>query len=141
MPGPLQWLALRQNGSRPSVVKLIIPNLPTCERTHLYAYARREQHCFVAPSCEVGAASRSGWQFVSTRSFSRLLILHHRKQLGAMTAKDSCRKVAQADKDVLVGAKLPLEVSNAVDAWAKRHGHTRASAIRLFIEMGLKRKG
>jgi len=41
----------------------------------------------------------------------------------------------------LVGAKLPLEISNAVDAWAKRHGHTRESAIRLFIEIGLKRKG
>ena len=44
-------------------------------------------------------------------------------------------------KDPLVGVRMPLELSNAVDAWAKRYGHTRASAIRLFIEIALKRKG
>ena len=44
-------------------------------------------------------------------------------------------------KDSLVGVRMPVELSNAVDAWAKRYGHTRASAIRLFIEIALKRKG
>jgi len=46
-----------------------------------------------------------------------------------------------ASKDSLVGVRMPLELSTAIDAWAKRYGHTRASAIRLFIEIGLKRKG
>ena len=45
------------------------------------------------------------------------------------------------NKDTLVGVRMPPELSNAVDAWAKRYGHTRASAIRLFIEIALKRKG
>jgi predicted DNA-binding protein len=44
-------------------------------------------------------------------------------------------------QDVLVGMKIPMELINAVDAWAKRYGQTRASALRLFIEIGLKRKG
>jgi predicted DNA-binding protein len=44
-------------------------------------------------------------------------------------------------RDILVGVKLPLELDRAVDVWAKRYGHTRASAIRLFIEIALKRKG
>jgi hypothetical protein len=32
---------------------------------------------------------------------------------------------------------MPPEMIKAVDAWAKKNGHTRASAIRLFVEGGL----
>lgn len=60
-----------------------------------------------------------------------------------MPAKNVVKESVQAitGKDPLLGVRVPYELSKAIDAWAKRHGHTRASAILLFIEMGLKRKG
>lgn len=47
----------------------------------------------------------------------------------------------ETGKEPLLNVKVPLELSHAIDAWAKRYGHTRASAMRLFIEIGLKRRG
>jgi len=42
--------------------------------------------------------------------------------------------------DPLVGVRMPPELIKAVDAWAKKNGHTRASAVRHFVETGLPRK-
>jgi predicted DNA-binding protein len=39
--------------------------------------------------------------------------------------------------DPLVGVRMSTELTKAVDQWAKKNGHTRASAIRHFVEQGL----
>ena len=58
-----------------------------------------------------------------------------------MTSIKAGKNQRPATKDAPVEVRMPLELTKAVDAWAKRYGHTRASAIRLFIEIALKRKG
>lgn len=40
--------------------------------------------------------------------------------------------------DPLVGVRMPDEMIAALDRWAAKNDHTRASAIRHFIEIGLK---
>lgn len=42
--------------------------------------------------------------------------------------------------DPLVGVRMPPELIKAVDAWAGKNDHTRASAIRHFVEAALKWK-
>lgn len=60
-----------------------------------------------------------------------------------MPIKNTSKKIAPpiAGKDSLVAVRLPNELSKAIDVWAKRYGHTKSSAIRLFIEIALKRRG
>lgn len=42
--------------------------------------------------------------------------------------------------DPLVGVRMSPDIIKTVDAWAKKNEHTRASAIRHFVEQGLKAK-
>lgn len=42
--------------------------------------------------------------------------------------------------DPLVGVRMPNDMTKAVDQWAKKNGYNRASAIRHFVEEGLKAK-
>ena len=42
--------------------------------------------------------------------------------------------------DPLVGVRMPPELTKAIDAWAMKNDHNRASAIRHFVETGLKFK-
>jgi len=59
-----------------------------------------------------------------------------------MSIKDIPKKRGRpaTGKDPLVGVRMPPELTKAIDAWAKKNGHTRASAIRHFVETGLGRK-
>lgn len=40
-------------------------------------------------------------------------------------------------KDPLVGVRMPPELTEQIDAWAEKNEHSRASAIRHFVELGL----
>ena len=60
---------------------------------------------------------------------------------GVPTKNLSKKTGRPAGNESLVAIRLPLELSKAIDVWAKRYGHTKSSAIRLFIEIALKRKG
>ena len=42
--------------------------------------------------------------------------------------------------DPLVGVRMSPEIIKALDAWAKRNSHSRASAIRHFVEAGLNKE-
>ncbi len=42
--------------------------------------------------------------------------------------------------DPLVGVRMSPDLIKAVDAWAKKNDHTRASTVRHFVEAGLKLK-
>ena len=59
-----------------------------------------------------------------------------------MSIKDKPKKRGRpaTGKDPLVGVRMSPELTKAVDAWAKKNAHTRASAIRYFVEVGLAKK-
>lgn len=60
--------------------------------------------------------------------------------LNQMTSiKDNPKKRGRpaTGRDPLVGVRLPPEMIEAVDAWAKERGTTRAGAIRSMIERAL----
>ncbi len=60
----------------------------------------------------------------------------------AMSIKDKPKKRGRpaTGKNPLVGVRMAPELTKAVDAWAAKNEHTRASAIRHFVEQGLKRR-
>jgi hypothetical protein len=42
-------------------------------------------------------------------------------------------------KDPLVGIRMPPDLISTLDTWAAKNDHTRAAAVRYFVEKGLSK--